>query len=241
MPDSKNHLKCGDSIGKALAKAIRAVIGCHQKQADAVFSALNGRPIPFDEEQCEEGPSAGKSAKEKLDAALAKLGPSGKDLCSAKQLMQAAARETTLFAGKTTTGSLDALNGQIYCDGTSSVDFGGDDAGTIDANGLTGKLKLKCADTVGRELGKLAAAVTHCHQKQADAMFAGKGFVEEVCEESDPAKHKSALEKYRAAMTKLDGKGLCQQACLSPANRDTLGTSILSQIENANQVAYPCP
>ena len=72
-------------------------------------------------------------------------------------------------------------------------------------------------------------------------MFAGKGFVEEVCEESDPVKHKSALEKYRTAMTKLDGKGLCQQACLSPANRDTLGTSILSQIENANQVAYPCP
>ena len=108
-------------------------------------------------------------------------------------------------------------------------------------SGVLGGDALAKHGRLTRELGKLAAAVTHCHQKQADAMFAGKGFVEEVCEESDPAKHKSALEKYRAAMTKLDGKGLCQQACLSPANRDTLGTSILSQIETANQVAYPCP
>ncbi|TMA38794.1 MAG: hypothetical protein E6J79_05510, partial [Deltaproteobacteria bacterium] len=76
-----------------------------------------------------------------------------------------------------------------------------------------------------------------CHQKQADAMFAGRLFQEEVCEESDPAKHKSALEKYGAAMDKLDAKSICSQPCLSRSNRNALGTSVLGRIESANQVA----
>src|SRR5207302_346201 len=54
IPDSKNHLKCGDSIGKAFGKAIRAVIVCHQKQAGAVFATLNGKTTTFSEELCEE-------------------------------------------------------------------------------------------------------------------------------------------------------------------------------------------
>ena len=241
VPDTKNHLKCGDSIGKAVGKAIRAVIKCHQKQADAAFATLNGKVTTFDEELCEEGPNGGKSAKEKFEAAIAKIGPSGKNLCTSQQLALASSQETALFAGKSNAASLDALNGQVYCDGSASIDPSGDDAGTIDPSGLTGKLKLKCADTLGRELGKLAAAAIVCHQKQADSGFAGKVFQEEVCEESDPAKHRSALEKYRAAMDKLDAKGICTQTCLSRPNRDALGANVLGQIESANQVAYPCP
>ena len=76
---------------------------------------------------------------------------------------------------------------------------------------------------------------------QADATFAGRLFQEEVCEESDPAKHKSALEKYGAAMDKLDAKNICSQSCLSRPNRDALGTNVLGRIESGNQVAYPCP
>jgi len=94
---------------------------------------------------------------------------------------------------------------------------------------------------VGSELGKLAAAVIKCHQKQADAVFAGKTFDENACEELDPVKHKSAVEKYGAAMSKLDTKGICTQTCLSRPNRDALGANVLAQIEAANQVAYPCP
>src|SRR5206468_3007537 len=86
VPDTKNHLKCGDSIGKAVGKAIRAVIKCHQKQADAAFATLNGKVTTFDEELCEEGPNGGKSAKEKFEAAIAKIGPSGKNLCTSQQL-----------------------------------------------------------------------------------------------------------------------------------------------------------
>ena len=157
------------------------------------------------------------------------------------QIAGANSLRDTLLASKTNPNSLDALNGQVYCDGSASIDPTGDDAGTLDPAGLTGKLKLKCADTVGRELGKLAAAAIVCHQKQADATFAGRLFQEEVCEESDPAKHKSALEKYGAAMDKLDAKNICSQSCLSRPNRDALGTNVLGRIESGNQVAYPCP
>ena len=217
------------------------MIKCHQKQAAAVFITLNGKATTFSEELCEEGPNGGKSAKEKYEAAIAKMGPSGKNICSSQQLTAAAAQEAALFGGKSNSASLDALNGQVYCDGSASIDPTGDDAGTLDPAGLTGKLKLKCADTVGRELGKLAAAAILCHQKQADATFARRLFQEEVCEESDPAKHKSALEKYRAAMDKLDAKNICLQSCLSRPNRDALGTNVLGRIESGNQVAYPCP
>ena len=68
-PDSKDHRKCSDGAYKAFVKAYRAVIKCHVKQADATFKGS-----PADDEPCETGPT-GKSAKEKLDSALGKIGP----------------------------------------------------------------------------------------------------------------------------------------------------------------------
>src|SRR5205823_2547007 len=146
VPDTKGHLKCGDGLGKAFGKAIRAVIKCHQKQAHAAFAGP-----PADDEACEEGTGTGKAAKEKLDAAITKLSP----LCSGQQL-----------SGPT---------------------------------------------------------------------------AEEACEETDPVKHKAAHEKYSAAMDKLDLKGTCTQTCLSRTSRDMLAANVISQIEAANEVAYPCP
>src|SRR5436305_760635 len=96
-------------------------------------------------------------------------------------------------------------------DGTTNIDpagAGGDDAGTIDTAALDAKDKLKCADTVGSELGKLAAAAIKCHIKLADSDFGAKDFDENVCEENDPAKGKAALQKYNAAMTKLTTKAI---------------------------------
>src|SRR5205823_5102077 len=107
----------------------------------------------------------------------------------------------TLFADKTNPLSLDAQNGNVYCDSTMGamlIDASGDDAGWVPHSGD----QLKCADSVGKELGKLTAAVIKCHIKMADQFFAGKDFDENVCEENDPVKHKSAVEKYNAAMTK---------------------------------------
>ena len=192
-------LKCGDGLSKAFGAAIRSVIKCHKKMADLTLKADPAR----DDEACETFDAVKhKSAKEKLDAAIAKVAP----ICTSTQLSLAAAEESTLFASKSNALSLDAQAGAVYCDGTTNIDpagAGGDDAGTIDTAALDAKDKLKCADTVGSELGKLAAAAIKCHIKLADSDFGAKDFDENVCEENDPAKGKAALQKYNAAMTKL--------------------------------------
>ena len=234
VPDSVDHLKCSDGVGKAFARAIKAVIECHQKQAHA---ALKGSPT--DDDLCEEhDPVKGRAARDKLDSDLAKQGA----LCvGTRALTLAAAEEETLFADKNNPDSLDAQNGSVYCDGSTEVDPGGDDAGTVDATAVDAANKLKCADTVGKELGKLLAATIKCHQRTARAFLAGKDFDEEACEEDDPVKGRAALQKYAAAMDKLDQKGICTQPCLSRTNRDSLGKSALSQSDSMNQVMYPCP
>src|SRR5438552_4303569 len=228
-------LKCGDGLSKAFAGAIRAVIKCHAKMASSV---LKGAPV--DDEVCESNdPVKHKSAKEKLDAAILKITP----LCTSTQLTLAAAQESTLFASKTNPLSLDAQAGAVYCDGSTSIDPGGDDAGTISTTDpVNDGNRLKCANTVGSELGKLVAAAIKCHIKLADSDFGVKDFDENVCEENDPVKGKSALQKYNAAMTKLTANGTCSaNTCLTAGNRTALGTNILAQVEAANALFYPCP
>src|SRR5439155_25944159 len=129
--------------------------------------------------------------------AILKLTP----ICTGTQLTFAAAEEATLFANKSNPMSLDAQAGNVYCDGTTPIDpagAGGDDAGTIDLGAADASDKLKCADAVGKELGKLVAAAIKCHIKLADSDFAAKDCDENVCEENDPVKGKAALEKYNA-------------------------------------------
>src|SRR5438034_6425879 len=151
-------LKCGDGLSKAFAGAIRAVIKCHAKMASSVLKLA-----PVDDEACESNdPVKHKSAKEKLDAAIAKIAP----LCTSTQLTLAAGFESTLFASKTNPSSLDAQAAAVYCDGSTSIDpagAGGDDAGTIDTAAADAANRLKCANAVGSELGKLIAAATKCH------------------------------------------------------------------------------
>ena len=67
------------------------MIKCHKKQADTAFKGST-----VDDESCETGPNNGKSAKEKLDAAIAKVS----SLCTSAELTFAAAEEATLFADK---------------------------------------------------------------------------------------------------------------------------------------------
>src|SRR5207253_8636938 len=102
-------------------------------------------------------------------------------------------------------------------------------------------LKLQCADATGKALGALVAASIKCHIKMADAFFGGKDFDENACEENDPAKGKSALQKYNAAMTTLTGKGVCTQGCLSRSEERRVGPNILAQVDAGNALIYPCP
>ena len=142
VPDSKDHLKCGDAIGKAFGNAIRAVIKCHKKQADDRFNGVSDTITGPAEDLCANGPNGGRSAKEKLDAAIGKVS----FLCSASQLAAAATQESTLFAGQTNAASLDAQNGDVYCEAGTAIDPSGDDAGQIPST----KDRLTCADTVDR-------------------------------------------------------------------------------------------
>ena len=168
--------------------------------------------------------------------AITKLFTSG--ICSSTQQTGAAAEESTLFADKSNTLSLDAQNGATFCDSTSGamiMTSDSDDAGFVPAN----KDTLKCECTVGKNQGSLVAAALKCHIKLAHAFFKGQAFDEESCEETNPSQ-KGALDKYNAAATKLSGKGICPP-CLSLANQLALGTGDLGQVDAANSVAYPCP
>src|SRR5438093_1377831 len=68
IPPTVTVGKCEDGVAKALTKYSRTVITCHIKAADA---GVTGGTFP--EELCESDPTTGRGAKEKYDAAVAKL------------------------------------------------------------------------------------------------------------------------------------------------------------------------
>ena len=218
-PDSKDHLKCGDAIVKALSKMIGTVIKCHRKQADAAFK---NKSASFDEEACE------SAAKGKYDAAVSKV----TSICTGAQFSGAGmARDTVLSALE------GGVNAAVYCEGTSDIDPGGDDSGKVP----TSATSLKCENSIGKDLAKLAAGVLRCHFKMADAAFNGKPFGEETCETTDPMSSKGALDKYNQARDKLIGTGICTDTCQNASAQDALASSMISTLEALNDKPYPCP
>src|SRR5713101_998933 len=174
VPDTRDHRRCSQSIVEAFGKLIKGVTFCHVKQATAAFHGSS-----TDEESCETGKPKGR-----FDAAVTMVAP----ICSSAVLAGAGAEEAVLLAPATATPmSLDAQNGNVYCDGTVAIDGTGEDAGKIplSADGL------KCAEKVAKNLSKLAGAVLKCHYKAANAAFRKKHFDEEACE-------MAALGKYDA-------------------------------------------
>src|SRR5947199_207808 len=103
IPPAAVSAKCEDGVPKANTKYIQAVTKCHIKAADA---GVKGKP--FDEELCESDPVGGKGAKEKYDAAIAKLALT----CPACSTANASALRAA-------TESIECHNGDIYCDGTT--------------------------------------------------------------------------------------------------------------------------
>ena len=230
VPTTDAHRKCGDALATAIGKAIQAVAKCHRRQADDRTHGLSAAVTGPAEDACSNA-NGGKSARSKLDAVIAKVS----SRCSAAQLTAVAALEATLFADRNDPAALDAQNGAVYCDGTTEIDPGGDDAGNIPGSDD----RLACADATGTALAKLAAAVIKCHRRMADAFFVGKEFDERGCEDLS-VDHKSALEKYEAVNTHLDIGGTCTQVCLGRKQRSALALNVLSQIEAANSSFYPC-
>ena len=228
LPDSRDHLKCAETLGKAFTKAISAVIKCHQKQADGRFKGDDATSAGDDEEGCES--SNPRSAKAKLDEAIGKASS-----CSSTQLTVAAAYEAVLFGPQTNSSSLDARNSDVYCDSASGSPIGDDDAGFVASN----RDQLKCADSVGKGLAKLIATAIKCHTKKAHEIFAGKPFAEETCEETDPVSGKGALDTFDALRDKLVAIGICP-ACLDGAHLDALAADALTRIDAENALLFPC-
>ena len=223
VPDSRDHLKCAENLAKLFAKTIDAVTKCHRKQADALVKG--DATANSDEETCEESdPVHHASAKEKLEAAIGDIGAKG--ICSSTQLTGAMLEESALL------GYLEAKDGDVYCDPTSGSMIGDDDAGFVPNNHDA----LRCADAVGKGIGKLMGRVLRCHAKAPHSMFAGVSFSEEGCEETDAD---SALAKFDHLRDALASNGSCP-ACLDSAHLDTLASNGISFLDTANDLIFPC-
>jgi hypothetical protein len=101
-PDSATG-KCENGVAKALTKYVQALLKCHIKAAD---QGVKGKA--FDEELCESDPSTGKGAKEKYDAAIAKLALTC-PMCSTANASAVRSLAET---------AVECHNGDVYCDGT---------------------------------------------------------------------------------------------------------------------------
>jgi len=222
VPDTTAHRKCSETLGKAFAQLISAVVTCHDRQARAAFASSS-----FDEEACE-----GK-ARERLEVTFLALAP----LCSPTQLTLAADEETALLDASNP-GSLDAQNGDVFCDSTSgtALDPSGDDAGWVPATADA----LWCARGVGKNLAKLAQAALRCHSKMAYSFYTARAFDEEACEEFDPLAHRGARDRYSQRVAKLIAHGGCPP-CLDDVQQEALALRAVGQIDSDNGRLYPCP
>jgi hypothetical protein len=231
VPDTKDHLRCGDAIAKAIARLVGGVLKCHVQQANARFkSAQSGGAAASAEEECEDGGSS-KSAQGRFEAVLAKLDASS--LCAGTSTTAVARDYATALVAE-----LDGpRNGAVYCDGTLPIDATGDDAGTIDP---TSKEHLRCADAVAKNLAKLFGAVVKCHVKTADQGLKGKLFDEESCEQDPPGvTGKGARGKYGAAVAKLVTGETCPP-CLDANTQNGLGDDVVAELDRDNDRLYPC-
>ena len=107
----------------------------------------------FDEESCEDGSSTGKGAKAKFQAAERKLQASG--ICTPADIGSADMLIATLSADRSNPASLDARNGDVFCDASSGVTIASsdaDEAGFVPATAET----LRCACGVYGNITKLA-------------------------------------------------------------------------------------
>ena len=222
VPDTTEHRKCSEKLAKAFGRLIAAVTSCHDRQARAAVSGF-----VFDEEGCE------ASAQTRFEASRDAVSP----LCSATQLALASDEETELL-DPTNPGSLDAQNGDVYCDSTSgnALDSGGDDTGWVPATADA----LWCARGVGKSLAKLAQAALRCHAKMAYSFFTGRTFDEEACEEFDPLAGRGARDRFSMRALRLIAHGGCP-SCLDDIQQEALAVRTTGQLDADNARLYPCP
>jgi hypothetical protein len=262
VSDTKAHAKCAVAIGKAFGGLAASVIKCHHKQVKRRFKGMDADTADAAEDTCATGPDGGKSAKERLEAVLAKLSHSG--ICSPTHLANAAAEEAVLIAvpAPIPSLSLDGQNGGIYCDSSMGAEFIDDlecQGGSNNAHDCasdddcpdggkcvhedTGwvpkdKGTLKCQTALAQEVSKLVAATLKCHAKMDLSFFAGKAYDEEACEEKN-SKGNGAHEKFNRVRDKYITAGICPP-CNDLAGWDAQAATAIGALDAANVIAYPC-
>jgi len=232
-PTTKQGLSCGKKVLTSLVKLRKAVLVCHLKQAGLAFKAGQGQPgFSNAEENCEIGPS-NKSAKNTFDARMTNLAGAG---CDATVLANANTRRDILLGDQNTAGSMDALNATFFCDPTSGnlIDPGGDDGGYIPST----PEHYKCSVAVAKLWYRLDAYVSKCHIKLATAVWAGKVFDEEACEDVGD---RSALTKYDTYVARYIQAGICPPCLADPPGALGLGTSTVADADANLQEVYICP
>jgi hypothetical protein len=233
-PTTKQGLSCATKVHTLLAKLKRNALICHLTQDGQAFkTGMSSNGFHNAEVNCELGPS-GQSAKEKFDALMGKLAL----VCDATVVANTNARRDVILGDASTAGSLDSLNAAVFCDATSGLEIDpGLNVGFIPST----TDHYKCSAVVAKLLSKLDYAVVKCHQKLVKAIFAGKPFDEEACEDTGI---KSALAKYDAKVASYVGAGICP-ACLtdpmSPTNATTLGLNTVADADAQLQESYICP
>jgi hypothetical protein len=219
-PDTKDHLTCAKTLSSAFARVVLTITSCHREEADYCFLLTE-----FNYTGCRAG------ALSKFNAKLASISPK----CSQAQIDAATAYRDTLLADQTNPDSLDALAGPVYCDTTTGLPL----------NGMAGYTApnvhvLTLQDAVGRNRRALITQLLNCHVKMAAASFAGKTFDEEACEDNDPIKLKSALQKYNKTADRLTKNGAAS-ACLDNASQRQIGVDTVARYDALSSILYPCP
>jgi hypothetical protein len=265
VSNTKSHRICSDAIGKAFCQLVSCVIGCHKKQADARFKAVDQDTADTAEDACEgssTSPDTEKSCGGKLNRTLNKLFAKG--VCEPAQIANAGSERAVLIGepAPIPSLSLDGQNGGVYCDSTGGADFiedldcaGGSNNGndcTTDADCPGGKClredtgwvpktknNLACEDTLGREIGKLVCCTIKCHAAMNAKFFAGKPYDEEACEESSTPAGKGCVDKFNKVRDKTIAKGLCPP-CNDQNGWDGQNANAVGTVDGANVIAYPC-
>ena len=233
-PSSKQGLSCALKVHALLAKLRRAGLTCHLAQDSQAFKTGMSSPGFHNAEvNCELGPS-GTSAKEKFDAIMAKLAFA----CDATVVANGNARRDIILGDASTAGSLDSLNAAVFCDATSGLEI---DPGTNVGFIPSTPEHYKCSVVVAKLQSRLEYAVAKCHQRLAKAIFSGKVFDEDACEDTGI---KSALAKYDSKIAAYVSAGICP-VCLtdamSPTNATALGLSTVANADAQLQEIFICP
>ena len=218
-------LDCEEEAAKAAGKLISRVLLCHAKQASRAFG--DEEFASFDEEKCER--KATRKFDDAIVEAVSEIGCSPKVVALAPQFRDLVVEKA------------DARNVDLYCDGSSVdgallgsvggalIDPAGDDTGFVPPSAQS----LGCSNEVGDELGDFARDIFRCHAKAADAYEDGESYDLDAC-------RRHAREHYRAEIDETTAQFKCP-SCLDVTGQLAVADTLLSFIDQNNQLIFPCP